>query len=201
MDCPNGENTFGHLRKLLRSLDSPRGRQDATRMPRETPRTGRQRGGTDRPAVYCALKIKALSVPVPSRSNSPNFGHFRPKTAQVSPKSASEAPKTAQDSPKSAQDTSKTASERSKRAPRRPKSAPRGPTMASRRPERLPRGPPRGTKRLILPGKCTFGSLVWAPSWSRPGGLLGRIGGPLGRLGALLGRLGALLGASWAVLG
>ena len=49
--------------------------------------------------------------------------------------------------------------------------------------------------------KCPFGSLVWAPSWSRLGGLLGRIGGLLGRLGALLGRLGALLGASWAVLG
>ena len=47
---------------------------------------------------------------------------------------------------------------------------------------------------------CPFGSLVWAPSWSRFGGLLGRIGGLLGRLGALLGRLGALLGASWAVL-
>ena len=32
---------------------------------------------------------------------------------------------------------------------------------------------------------------VWAPSWSRLGGLLGRLGGLLGRLGALLGRLGA----------
>ena len=30
----------------------------------------------------------ALSVPMPSRSNSQNFGHFRPKTAQVSPKIA-----------------------------------------------------------------------------------------------------------------
>ena len=28
--------------------------------------------------------------------------------------------------------------------------------------------------------KCPFGSLVWAPSWSRLGGLLGRIGGLLG---------------------
>ena len=49
--------------------------------------------------------------------------------------------------------------------------------------------------------KCPFGSLVWAPSWSRLGGLLGCIGGLLGRLGPLLGSLGALLGASWAVLG
>ena len=46
-----------------------------------------------------------------------------------------------------------------------------------------------------------FGSPVWAPSWSRLGGLFGRRGGLLGCRGALLGCLGAVLGASWAVLG
>ena len=47
--------------------------------------------------------------------------------------------------------------------------------------------------------KCPFGSPVWAPSWSRLGGLFGHLGGLLGCLGALLGSFGALLEASWAV--
>ena len=49
--------------------------------------------------------------------------------------------------------------------------------------------------------KCPCGSPMWAPSWSRLGGLFGRRGGLLGCLGALLRCLGAVLGVSWAVLG
>ena len=39
--------------------------------------------------------------------------------------------------------------------------------------------------------KSPFGYPVWAPSWSRLGGLLGRLGSLLGRLGAVLGPCGA----------
>ena len=63
---------------------------------------------------------------------------------------------------------------------------------------------PLGASRALLEAegsKFPFGSPVWAPSWSRLGGLLGRLGGLLGRLGARLGRLVALLGASWGPLG
>ena len=55
--------------------------------------------------------------------------------------------------------------------------------------------------------KCPLGRSLWAPSWGRPGALLGRLGDLLGSpgallgcLGALLGRLGTILGASRAVL-
>ena len=49
--------------------------------------------------------------------------------------------------------------------------------------------------------KCPCGSPMWAPFWSRLGGLFGCLGGLLGGIGALLRRLGALLEASWAILG
>ena len=55
--------------------------------------------------------------------------------------------------------------------------------------------------------KFPSGTPVWAPSWSRLGGLLGRLGGLLGRLGSWgpfgpsWGRLGGLLGSWFLVLG
>jgi len=59
-------------------------------------------------------------------------------------------------------------------------------------------GPRQGSKFL-------FGAPVWAPSWKRIGGLLGRLGGLLSPLGTSGCRLGGLLrpswGPSWGVMG
>ena len=49
--------------------------------------------------------------------------------------------------------------------------------------------------------KCPFGSLVWAPSWSRLGNVFGCLGGLLGGRGAILEAFWAILVRPWGPLG